>query len=105
MINVFTKKTITKKVADVAADLEKKLLDNQSGLYRVDSNFMLQNFVPENTNKPYLLFLHGTASSTKGSFGGLINTDLWSYITKTYGGNVLAFQHETLTKSPLQNVL
>ncbi|MEO6290637.1 MAG: CHAT domain-containing protein [Ginsengibacter sp.] len=104
-LNIFAKKAITAKVKDIAADLEKKQLENTSGLYGLDANFQLQEFNAGSTDKPYLLFLHGTASSTKGSFGELVNTDLWKYIINTYGNNVLAFQHETLTKSPLQNVL
>ncbi len=104
-LNIFAKKTIDKKVHDVAADFEKKQLENTSGLYRLDETFQLQPFTPSLTNTHYLLFLHGTASSTKSSFGELVNTDLWKYIHDTYGANVLAFQHESLTKSPLQNVL
>lgn len=53
-----------------------------------------------------LLFLHGTASSTWGSFG-----DLWSearrgelnQIRNHYQGNVYAFEHRTLTESPIEN--
>ncbi|MBD0288910.1 MAG: hypothetical protein ICV79_26325, partial [Flavisolibacter sp.] len=105
VLNVFTKKAIGREVRKLAEDLERKQLENQSGLYRVDAHFVLQKFVPEPTSKPYLLFLHGTNSSTKGSFGELVNTALWTYIQQTYGTNVLAFQHETLSKSPLENVL
>jgi CHAT domain-containing protein len=105
VINIFSRKKISTKVKELAADLEKKQLENQSGLYRIDRNFQLQKFTAEKTENPYLLFLHGTASSTKGSFGDLANTELWNQIQKTYGVNVLAFQHESLTKSPLQNAL
>ncbi|MEO8569953.1 MAG: CHAT domain-containing protein [Ginsengibacter sp.] len=104
-LNVFAKKTIDKKVKDVAADFEKKQLENTSGLYQLDNNFQLHQFTSTLAGKPVLLFLHGTASSTKSSFGELLNTDLWKFIQDTYGNNVLAFQHESLTKSPLQNVL
>ncbi len=104
-LNIFAKKTIDKKVKDVAADFEKKQLENTSGLYQLDGNFQLHQFATTLTDKPVLLFLHGTASSTKSSFGELLNTDLWKFIEDTYGSNVLAFQHESLTKSPLQNVL
>lgn len=58
--------------------------------------------------KPILLFLHGTASSTTGSFG-----ELWTptqaavrqSLHKEYGINVAAFEHRTLTESPIQNAL
>ena len=104
-LNIFAKKAITAKVKDIASDLEKKQLENMSGLYTIDANFQLQEFSPSPDDKTYLLFLHGTGSSTKGSFGELVNTELWKYIVSAYGNNILAFQHETLTKSPLQNVL
>ncbi len=55
---------------------------------------------------PVLVFLHGTASSTAGSFSGL-----WTgaaippirRLFKHYDGRVLGFQHETLTRSPIEN--
>jgi hypothetical protein len=59
-------------------------------------------------DEPYLLFLHGTASSTWGSFG-----DLWSSERKpeldalrtVYGDRVLAFEHATLSQGPIENAL
>jgi len=104
LLNVFSKKAIQKSVKALAADLEKKQLENKSGLYRVDPNFQLLADIPGTSNKPYLLFLHGTASSSCGSFGELVGSELWKYIHQFYGLQVLAFQHETLTKSPLKNV-
>jgi hypothetical protein len=55
---------------------------------------------------PVLVFLHGTASSTAGSFG-----DLWHGgdespmrgLLQYYDGRVLALQHRTLTESPIEN--
>ena len=57
---------------------------------------------------PYLVFIHGTGSSTWGSFG-----DLWSEqrraeletLRMTYGDRVLAFEHRSLTESPIANAL
>ncbi|MBC7936724.1 MAG: hypothetical protein H7Y86_15340, partial [Rhizobacter sp.] len=103
-VNIFSKKKITKEVKELAADLEKKQLDNLSGLYQLDKNFNLLPFTASVSAKPWLIFLHGTGSSTKGSFGELNNTAPWNFIQQQYEGQVLAFQHETLTKSPLQNV-
>jgi hypothetical protein len=104
-LNIFTKKAVGKEVRKLAEDLEKKQLENYSGLYRLDDHFGLHDFSNESTDKPFLLFLHGTSSSTKGSFSELSGSEAWNYIQQTYGNNVLAFQHETLTKSPLQNAL
>ena len=105
LLKVFTKKGIQKGIKELAADLEKKQLDNKSGLFRMDANFQFFKELPADNNKPFLLFLHGTNSSTGGSFGELVGTELWKYIYQTYDQHVLAFQHETLTRSPLQNVL
>lgn len=57
---------------------------------------------------PLLVFLHGTASSTRGSFGRL-----WSegevgaraMIQRRYGQRVFGFEHRTLTESPIRNAL
>lgn len=67
---------------------------------------------------PVLVFVHGTASSTDGSFGGL-----WEAIGanrllrlenpgarindlfKHYDGRVLAFEHRSLSESPVLNAL
>ena len=45
VINIFTRKKINTKVKELAADLEKKQLENQSGLYRIDRNFQLQKWM------------------------------------------------------------
>jgi len=56
---------------------------------------------------PILIFVHGTFSSTVGSFG-----DLWTSYPSTvaklvehYNGQVYGFDHYTLSKSPEQNAL
>ena len=55
---------------------------------------------------PTLVFLHGTASSTEGSFAGLWTGGADAVIHRllaSYGGRVLAFQHRTLSESPIEN--
>ncbi|RYG33202.1 MAG: alpha/beta hydrolase, partial [Chitinophagaceae bacterium] len=104
LLKVFAKKGIQKSVRQLATDLEKKQLENKTGLFRLDPQFALHGDIPVAVNQPFLLFLHGTNSSTSGSFGELAGTEVWNYILQTYGQRVMAFQHETLTKSPLQNV-
>ncbi|MDO7853534.1 CHAT domain-containing protein [Hymenobacter convexus] len=104
---------VAKGVRELAADLEEKQLEGHRGLFLLNDDFTFDKFGPAEmaaaaatAGQPYLLFLHGTASSTSGSFGGLTGSELWGYIRQTYGPNgVLAFQHETLTKSPLENTL
>lgn len=105
VVRHFVKNSLDNKVVSIATAFEDKALGNKPALYRLDAGF---NFLPLNAvdkDKPYLLFLHGTGSSTTGSFGELKGSKLWAYICQTYGNNVLALQHRTLTVSPLQNVL
>lgn len=105
VFNIFTKNAVKKGVEELAEYLEKKLLDDQSGIYQIDESFDLHQCKLTSTESPYLLFLHGTGSSTKGSFSELNGSDLWNEMKKIYRQNIIAFQHETFTKSPLQNVL
>ncbi|MVT07941.1 CHAT domain-containing protein [Chitinophaga tropicalis] len=108
LLNVFTRKEVGNKIKSLAEDLENKQLETATGLFRIDQNFQLQKFAPEQTDKPWLLFLHGTASSTKGSFSKLAEdskSGVWGFIKQNYGSNIIAYQHRTLTESPLKNVL
>jgi CHAT domain-containing protein/pimeloyl-ACP methyl ester carboxylesterase len=102
-VKIFTKKVVLSPLVNkLATDLEDKELGKLRGLCHLDAQFKLEK-KPLETGGNYLLFLHGTASSTAGAFGELNGSMVWNYITQTF--TVLAFQHETLTKSPLQNVL
>ncbi len=61
-----------------------------------------------NEGKPWLVFLHGTASSTTGSFGGLLQLDegrAWARIEAQYAERILCLEHRTLTESPIRNAL
>ena len=104
-LNVFTKKAVSQKVIDVAAKLEKKALENMSGVYAINADFKLSKAAVKNADKPYLLFLHGTNSSTIGSFGEIRGSELWKNMQGIYGQNIIGLQHETMTKSPIQNVI
>ncbi|MCB1961402.1 MAG: hypothetical protein KDE68_12915, partial [Rhodocyclaceae bacterium] len=61
--------------------------------------------------RPLLVFLHGTGSSTQGSFGHLWRDDshagaaLRARMEARYGHNVLALQHRSMTESPIANAL
>lgn len=60
--------------------------------------------------EPALLFLHGTASSTAGSFRALwgdeaSEVDARAKIVKAYGNRVYGFEHRSLTDSPIANAL
>jgi tetratricopeptide (TPR) repeat protein len=60
---------------------------------------------------PLLVFLHGTGSSTAGSFGALWREDnaaataLRGRLEARYGERIYALQHRSLTESPIQNAL
>ncbi|MCH5599074.1 DUF7379 domain-containing protein [Niabella ginsengisoli] len=101
----FSKKAVNAGMVKIAETIQKRSLENRSGLYKIDENFELEKFKTINVNSPVLLFIHGTASSTKGSFAELKSGTIWPELQKTYKDNIIAFEHETLTKSPLLNVL
>lgn len=105
LVKIFTKKAaLSPLVKKLAGELEEKQLTKRSGLFNLTSNFEFKE-VQSSTDEKFLLFLHGTASSTTGSFSELKGTAAWGFIHQVFDRNVLAFEHETLTKSPLQNVL
>lgn len=55
---------------------------------------------------PVLLFIHGTFSSTLGSFGALFKAPGPAALLQAgYGGRIYGFEHRTLTASPIANAL
>ncbi|HOL36275.1 MAG TPA: CHAT domain-containing protein [Rubrivivax sp.] len=56
---------------------------------------------------PLLVFVHGTGSSTLGSFGELRSgeRDLWGTLEQRYTGGIYAFEHRTLSESPIDNAI
>lgn len=111
IVNIFTRKAIGSVVEtslhQLAQNFELKQLQTASGLFQVGRDFTLRPFTISTLDgqQPYLLFLHGTASSTLGSFGTLQQASGWAKLAEKYGPNMLAFQHESLSQSPLQNTL
>lgn len=128
LLKIFVKKKIETKTIDAIKGVAKKLEDSHlvnnitkesplwgkkeeiiakgAAIFRVNKEFEFEEFDETNATKdPYFLFIHGTNSDTLGAFTDLKDTDVWSTIHKTYGRNVLAFQHRTLTESPLTNVV
>ncbi|WP_319455751.1 MULTISPECIES: CHAT domain-containing protein [unclassified Mycobacterium] len=58
--------------------------------------------------KPMLVFLHGTASSTRGSFGAFLGEDAqpqWQALTQLFGDRIYAFEHRTISDSPIDNAI
>lgn len=87
-------------------------LANRTGLQRLSTGLWgltpCEKMPP--TPEPALLFLHGTASSTEGSFRALwggekSEVDARAHIAKAYGERVYGFEHRSLTESPIANIL
>ncbi|MBL8517924.1 MAG: CHAT domain-containing protein [Betaproteobacteria bacterium] len=53
-----------------------------------------------------LLFIHGTASSTLGSFSELAShADAWGRLRGRFGERIFALEHRTFSRSPIDNAL
>ena len=78
------------------------------GLYRYKEGISKPDRVLDtpqvDPHRPILLFLHGTFSSTQGSFGGLPK-EIWAHLAQLYGDQIFGFDHRTLSESPIQNAL
>ncbi|MDP2882149.1 MAG: CHAT domain-containing protein [Azonexus sp.] len=108
---------IGKKVAGKLGKVleDKKLHANGPGLYRLAPGDTLALTPVAGSSPlpaapgPILVFIHGTASSTTGSYGKLWdprNADalkLRASLTTTYGERIFGLEHRTLTESPIQN--
>ena len=56
---------------------------------------------------PLLVFIHGTGSSTLGSFGDLqkVSPADWEALETKFGERIYGFEHLTLSESPIQNAI
>ena len=81
------------------------------GFYRVrvaSGAFGLEAAGTVPTDKPVLVLIHGTASSTWGSFGDLwsaARADALGRLRDRYGANIFALEHRSLTESVVANAL
>ena len=83
--------------------IDAKVMTNQ-GLFSLDKTFNLQPLGKINPEEKYLLFIHGTISTTEGSFGAFKNEE-WHKIYSNYEGRILAFNHNTISDSPYCNAI
>ena len=91
-----------------AGSFQDARLDHRNGLYRCVHDHWDLRAVDQMpvSGEPVLLFLHGTASSSEGSFGGLWeNPSCIEQLAAVYGQRIYAFEHRTLTDSPVANTL
>ena len=118
VLDFFGVDVVQKSARALGIHFEEKLLgDHPPGFYRLDlaGAFRLHNIVDNDKlaadHGPLLVFLHGTASSTEGSFGKLwepANAEggrLRQALAPTYGERVFALEHRTLSESPIANAL
>lgn len=57
-------------------------------------------------DKPTLIFIHGTFSSTGGSFGDLSqDAKIWGRLKERYGDRIFALDHHTIGQNPIENAL
>lgn len=94
-------------------------LDPAPGLYRLPDlrvPAIVRIAAPDefDVGGPTLMFIHGTASSLMGSFGGqqkdgtpdgLADPDSWNALRGLYGDRIYGLQHKTLSESPVENAL
>ena len=82
-------------------------LEHRAGLFRcaTDRWALSQVDTMPGTAEPALLFIHGTASSTEGSFKALWTNNYLGRLVGQYGERIYAFEHRSLTDSPVANVL
>lgn len=106
LINIFVKNAVEQTIEQLAENVDRKNVDGKSGLYHLEKDFSLTEISGTlDPSAPYLLFIHGTASNIEGSFGQLKDSMEWNTLYELYPNRIIAFQHETLTKSPLSNAL
>ncbi|SIN81982.1 CHAT domain-containing protein [Algoriphagus halophilus] len=116
LLKIFVKKKVIRpKMRELAINLENKQLAFRGNDFEQVKYGILCHCLPDfeleevkalDSSKRHLLFLHGTGSSTKSSFGDLKDSEDWKTYTSEYGlDQILAFQHRTLSTSPLENVL
>ena len=98
--------------------IEKRLL-GEPGLYRwaggqkpAEDLFTPNDrrLIEAKAQGPLLVFIHGTASCTAGSFGDLRSAAReaqldWDAIEARYGERIYGFEHRTFSESPIENAL
>ena len=98
---------IEEEITGFVADHVEGQLQPGPGLYRLspDDPTRLGPAGSLHDTGPILIFLHGTASSTAGSFAGLWTGKTIGALFDFYRGRVFGYQHRTLTESPIENAV
>jgi pimeloyl-ACP methyl ester carboxylesterase len=90
-------------------------LEREPGLYRwpgkgqgIDLlNVGAEALAADAKEGPLLVFVHGTASSSPGSFGDLqrVSYDDWQALESKFGDRIYGFEHRTFSQSPIENAI
>lgn len=82
-------------------------LEQRRGIYRLDggSGMPVAPAAPPPSAEPLLMFIHGTGSSTAGSFADLWRSPAAATLNRNYGERIFGFEHRSLTDSPIANAL
>jgi len=110
-VKIFVRKKAEKFVSDLSKNLGKlfdKRMVADEGLFQVSPSFELEKFEKPKTKQHYLLFIHGFGSNIQGAFSDLAseeNTIVWNSLKSRYHQSILAFNHWTVTKSPIVNTI
>lgn len=107
-LRIFRRGPAAEAAQVLAASYQSAQLAGQPGLYQIsgdDFELVEVEALPA-ASDPTLVFIHGTASSTRGSFQDLwTNAGLRQQLQSTYGTRLFGFEHHTLTESPVANAL
>lgn len=90
-----------------AGSFQDSRLEHRTGLFRCDTDQWALSPIDTfpATAEPVLLLLHGMASSAEGSFKGLWQDKYLQRLVTAYGDQIYAFEHRSLTESPIANAL
>ncbi|MEM6757877.1 MAG: CHAT domain-containing protein [Pseudomonadota bacterium] len=107
-IVVRVKNFVAAKTVDLAELAIWKVLGRTRGLHRISkgSDTLTLTPVSKMAAGPQgraLLFIHGTFSTTQGSFGDLNASDFLDRVTPIYGEHIYGFEHFTVSVTPQDN--
>lgn len=108
-LRIFDIDPVKSATAALAKIIDEKIV-SRPGIYAwgADGPLSADPVAVAESDKPILLFLHGTFSSTLGSFSGLAEVkhkEIWRALRETYGDHIYGLEHWTLSESPIQNAI
>ncbi|NVL03301.1 CHAT domain-containing protein [Ruegeria pomeroyi] len=108
-IVIKVKDFIAKKTVDLAEAAIWKLLGREPGMKQLSIENGRLNLAPVSgrikpgPNGRALLFIHGTFSTTDGSFGDLASAEFFGELARTYGNAIYGFDHYSVSVTPEKN--